>query len=25
MLLGSTTEEVLRHADCPIMAVRTAV
>ena len=25
MLLGSTTEEVLRHADCPIMAVRTTV
>ena len=23
MLLGSTTEEVLRHADCPVMAVRT--
>ena len=24
VLLGSTTEEVLRHADCPVMAVRTA-
>ena len=23
VLLGSTTEEVLRHADCPVMAVRT--
>ncbi len=22
MLLGSTTEEVLRHADCPVLSVR---